>query len=119
MPLLKLETTVDLTEDKRKALLASLSKTVAETIGKAEQCVMVSLACARFHPGSDAVPAPPSYSTSGARHRLLGLGLVEDLDPQRQLFRIRGVPADRFTDYLTTPLLDDLVETALRLEALE
>jgi phenylpyruvate tautomerase len=41
MPLLKLETTVVLSEDKRKALLASLSKTVAETIGKPEQYVMV------------------------------------------------------------------------------
>jgi phenylpyruvate tautomerase len=43
MPLLKLETTVVLTEDKRKALLASLSKTVAETIGKPEQYVMVTV----------------------------------------------------------------------------
>jgi hypothetical protein len=33
MPLLKLETTVALTEDKLQALLASLSKIVAETIG--------------------------------------------------------------------------------------
>ena len=41
MPLLKLETTVDLSEDKRKALLASLSKAVADTIGKPEQYVMV------------------------------------------------------------------------------
>jgi phenylpyruvate tautomerase len=42
MPLLKLETTVVLTEDQRRALLASLSKTVAETIGKPEQYVMVT-----------------------------------------------------------------------------
>ena len=42
MPLLKLETTVALTEDKRQALLASLSKTVAEAIGKPEQYVMVA-----------------------------------------------------------------------------
>jgi phenylpyruvate tautomerase PptA (4-oxalocrotonate tautomerase family) len=41
MPLLKLETTVALTEDKRQALLASLSKIVAETIGKLQQYVMV------------------------------------------------------------------------------
>jgi len=41
MPLLKLETTVVLTDDRRKALLASLSKAVAETIGKPEQYVMV------------------------------------------------------------------------------
>ena len=43
MPLLKLETTVVLTEDKRKALLALLSKIVAETIGKPEEYVMVMI----------------------------------------------------------------------------
>jgi phenylpyruvate tautomerase len=43
MPLLKLETTVPLAEDKRNALLASLSKTVAGTIGKPEQYVMITI----------------------------------------------------------------------------
>jgi len=43
MPLLKLETTVALADDKKKALLASLSKIVAGTIGKPEQYVMVTL----------------------------------------------------------------------------
>ena len=43
MPLLKLETTVALSEEKRKSLLASLSKIVAETIGKPEQYVMVAV----------------------------------------------------------------------------
>jgi phenylpyruvate tautomerase PptA (4-oxalocrotonate tautomerase family) len=43
MPLLKLETTVVLTEEKRSALLAALSKAVAEGIGKPEQYVMVTL----------------------------------------------------------------------------
>jgi phenylpyruvate tautomerase PptA (4-oxalocrotonate tautomerase family) len=42
MPILKLETTVVLSEDKRQALLASLSKTVAEAIGKPQQYVMVT-----------------------------------------------------------------------------
>lgn len=42
MPLVKLETTVALSDDKRKALLAALSKIVAETIGKPEQYVMVT-----------------------------------------------------------------------------
>jgi phenylpyruvate tautomerase PptA (4-oxalocrotonate tautomerase family) len=42
MPLLKLETTVVLTEDKRQALLAALSKIVVETIGKPQQYVLVS-----------------------------------------------------------------------------
>jgi phenylpyruvate tautomerase len=43
MPLLKLETTVALADDKKKALLASLSKIVAGTIGKPEQYVMVTI----------------------------------------------------------------------------
>ena len=42
MPLLKLETTVALTDDKRQALLASLSKVLAETTGKPEDYVMVT-----------------------------------------------------------------------------
>jgi phenylpyruvate tautomerase PptA (4-oxalocrotonate tautomerase family) len=42
MPLLKLETTVVLSDHKRQALLASLSTIVAETIGKPEQFVMVA-----------------------------------------------------------------------------
>lgn len=41
MPLLKLEANVALSDEKRTALLASLSKIVAETIGKPEQYVMV------------------------------------------------------------------------------
>lgn len=43
MPLLKLETTVVLPEDKRQALLAALSKTLAGATGKPEQYVMVTL----------------------------------------------------------------------------
>lgn len=42
MPILRLETTVALSEEKRKLLLSSLSKTVAETIGKPEQYVMIA-----------------------------------------------------------------------------
>ena len=42
MPLLKLETTVVLTEEKRQVLLDSLSRIVAETIGKPQQYVMVA-----------------------------------------------------------------------------
>src|SRR5216684_917356 len=42
MPLLRLETTAVMPEGKQKALLASLSKAVAETIGKPEQYVMVT-----------------------------------------------------------------------------
>ena len=43
MPLLKLETTVAVTEDKRASLLTSLSHIVAETTGKPERYVMVTL----------------------------------------------------------------------------
>jgi len=43
MPLLRLETSVALTDDTRKALLASLSKAMAETIGKPEQYVMITV----------------------------------------------------------------------------
>ena len=41
MPLVKLETNVALSEEKKNALLASLSRTVAGTLGKPEQYVMV------------------------------------------------------------------------------
>lgn len=43
MPLLKLETNVALSEDKRKNLLPALSKIVAQTIGKPEGYVMVTI----------------------------------------------------------------------------
>src|SRR5947208_8727742 len=43
MPLLKLETTVVLSEDKRNTLLSTLSQIVAKTIGKPEQYVMVTI----------------------------------------------------------------------------
>lgn len=43
MPLLRLETNAAPTDSQRQELLASLSKVVAETIGKPEQYVMVSL----------------------------------------------------------------------------
>lgn len=41
MPLLKLETNVTLSDERRKGLIASLSKIVAITIGKPEQYVMI------------------------------------------------------------------------------
>ena len=60
MPLLKLETTVVLPEDKHKTLLASPSKSVAETIRKPEQYVMVTLGQAISRPAGQ---WPASYST--------------------------------------------------------
>jgi phenylpyruvate tautomerase len=43
MPLLKLDTTVALSDDQRKSLLPALSKIVAETIGKPETYMMVAI----------------------------------------------------------------------------
>jgi len=43
MPLLKLETTAALADDRKKALIASLSKIVAGATGKPEQYVMVTI----------------------------------------------------------------------------
>ena len=42
MPLLKLETTVAISEENRKPLLAALSKTIALAVGKPENYVMVT-----------------------------------------------------------------------------
>ena len=42
MPLLKLETTLALSDEKKKTVLAALSKAIAETIGEPEQYVMVT-----------------------------------------------------------------------------
>jgi phenylpyruvate tautomerase len=43
MPLLKLETTVALSDEKRQSLLPALSKIVSETLGKPESYVMVTI----------------------------------------------------------------------------
>ena len=58
-------------------------------------------------------------SADGARHRLLGLGLVESFDASANLFRIRGLEWDETSTFLGIGLSDDLLETALRLESLE
>jgi HNH endonuclease len=55
----------------------------------------------------------------GSRHRLLGLGAVENFDPSTNLFRIRGLELSEITTFLGINLSDDLLETALRLESLE
>ena len=53
MPLLKLETNIALTEEKKKLLLPALSKIVAETIGKPENYVMVTInSCAILMSGN-------------------------------------------------------------------
>ena len=43
MPLLKLETTIALTGEKRASLLSALSRMLAETLGKPEEYVMVTV----------------------------------------------------------------------------
>jgi HNH endonuclease len=55
----------------------------------------------------------------GARHRLLGLGSVEGFELDRHLFRVRGLPLEEAQAYLEVDLTDDLLPSALRLEALE
>jgi phenylpyruvate tautomerase PptA (4-oxalocrotonate tautomerase family) len=46
MPLLQLQTSVELTDDQRRELLPALAKIVAESIGKPEQYVMVTVSAA-------------------------------------------------------------------------
>ena len=58
-------------------------------------------------------------SREGSRHRLLGLGFVENFDPASSLFRIRGLEWSEVSAFLGIGLSDDLIETALRLESLE
>lgn len=55
----------------------------------------------------------------GSRHRLLGLGAVENFDPTTNLFRIRGLEWSEISAVLGIGLSDELLETALRLESLE
>jgi hypothetical protein len=61
----------------------------------------------------------------GSHYRLVGLGLIERFDSGTWLFVIRALQIDEILSYLdgitarSTPLADDLLETALRLEALE
>jgi hypothetical protein len=55
----------------------------------------------------------------GSRHRLLGLGAVENFDPGTNLFRIRGLEWSEISALLGIGLSDELLETALRLESLE
>ncbi|MDP9098344.1 MAG: HNH endonuclease [Verrucomicrobiota bacterium] len=58
-------------------------------------------------------------SVEGSRHRLLGLGFVENFEVGTNLFRIRGLEWSEVSAFLGIGLSDDLIETALRLESLE
>jgi phenylpyruvate tautomerase PptA (4-oxalocrotonate tautomerase family) len=101
MPLLKLETTVAVSDDKRKALLTALSKIVAETVGKPEQYVMVTAS-----PAVIVMSGKPG-DAAFVEVRSIG-GLSQDVNRQlsekvcRLLNESLGVPSNRiylnFTD---------------------
>ena len=101
MPLLKLETTAALPDEKTEALLASLSKIVAETIGKPEQYVMVTAS-----PAAMLMSGKPGAAAFVDLRSIGGLG--DDVNRQlsqkicKLLGESLGVPPDRiylnFTD---------------------
>jgi predicted restriction endonuclease len=57
----------------------------------------------------------------GARYRILGLGTVDDFDVANKLFKIGEVTIEAFQKSIdpNQTLSDDLIDTALQLEALE
>ena len=85
MPLLRLETSAALPEDKRKALLASLSTAVAETIGKPEQYVMVTASQAAM------VMSGKPGDSAFVDIRSIG-GLSDDVNPRlsQQICKLLG-----------------------------
>jgi phenylpyruvate tautomerase len=101
MPLLKLETTVTLSDDKKKALLASLSKIVAETIGKPEQYVMVVV-----NPAAIIMSGKPGEAAFADIRSIGGLGGEVNRQLSQKVCRVLtdtlGVPSNRvylnFTD---------------------
>jgi hypothetical protein len=60
-------------------------------------------------------------SRLGSTYLIAGLGQIERYDPQQDVFRLRGLHVEEVIRYLygESELTDDLVETAVRLEALE
>jgi hypothetical protein len=57
----------------------------------------------------------------GTRYRILGLGLIEAFDQGSRLFRIRGMRIEEINNYLGLSMVmeDELIDTAIELEALE
>lgn len=57
----------------------------------------------------------------GTRYKLLGLGMIEGFDQEAQLFKIREVTIEAFHRRTSSSeiLHDELIETALQLQALE
>jgi predicted restriction endonuclease len=60
-------------------------------------------------------------SRSGSTYLIAGLGQIERYDAQQDVFQLRGLHIEEVIRYLygESKLADDLVETAVRLEALE
>lgn len=60
-------------------------------------------------------------SANGTRYRILGLGLLEGFDQNARLFKIRGLQIEEIHEYLGIGMVmkDDLIDTAIELEALE
>jgi hypothetical protein len=60
-------------------------------------------------------------SRSGSTYLIAGLGYIERYDAQRDVFQLRGLHIEEVARYIygKHDLADDLVETAVRLEALE
>jgi phenylpyruvate tautomerase PptA (4-oxalocrotonate tautomerase family) len=90
-----------LTEDKRQALLASLSKTVAETIGKPQQYVMVTASQAAIQmSGSPGDAAFADVRSIGGLTGVVNRKLSQKVS--QLLHDSLGIPANRiylnFTD---------------------
>lgn len=94
MPLLKLETTVILDEAKRKTLLADLSRIVAETIGKPEEYVMVTISpTAMMMSGTSGDAAFGDVRSIGGLSETVNRQLSEKIC--RSLNQSLGVPPNR------------------------
>lgn len=94
MPLLKLETTVALSDEKRTALLSPLSKIVAETIGKPEQYVLVSVS-----PAAMLMSGKPGPAAFVDLRSIGGLGSQVNQQLSRKICALLkdslGIPPDR------------------------
>jgi hypothetical protein len=58
---------------------------------------------------------------NGTRYKILGLGRIDSFEPSDRLFKICELTIDEYQSRVgpELPLADELIETALRLEALE
>ena len=101
MPLLRLETSAALPKDKRKALLAALSKAVAETLGKPEQYVMVT--------AGQAAMLMSGKAGDGAFVDIRSIGGLSD-DVNRKLSQQVCKLLERFPWVLPGPCLPELHE---------